>query len=492
VRQIVVESLLLALAGGVAGLVAGSGLLRALRALAPSDIPRIAGASVDGTVVAATFIVSAACGLLFSLAPLWQTFGRNLTAGLRNGARSGDAPSHQRLRKALIVAEVALSMALLTTAGLLAETTRALGHVDRGFADADAFRVDRIELPMKTPPGRSADFYAQMEARLAATPGITAAGATLAVPLDPRGRFYVDDTPFTIDGHPPANDRDRPEARIQVVSGGFFQSLQIPVISGRNFNEHDGPGAPAVAIVNAALAARYFPNGNAVGQWITHELSIVPDQASHRQIIGVVGNVRQFNLDDAYEPQLFVPHAQMPWPAMALVVRSTLPADRVTAAVQSAVWTIDPKLPVPAAVPVADALGEALGQPRLRSVLLAAFAATALVLAAVGLYGVVTFGVEQRRRELAIRMMLGATARGTRGMIVRDGLLLAAIGAAGGLAMSYWIGRSLASLLFGVRATDPATIVSTTTLLLLVAAAACFFATRRITRIDPIRTMRLD
>ena len=492
VRQLLVESAVLAVSGGVAGIGAAFAFLRALIAIAPAGIPRLAGASIDGVVVAATFGVATVCGLAVGIVPVWQTSRTRLTAQLKTGGRSSDAPAHQRLRKMLIVAEVALSMLLLATAGLLIQTTRALGHVERGFDDAGVFAIDRIELPMRTPPASTASFYSRVEQAVRSSPGVTSAGLTLAVPLDPKGHFFIDDTPFAIDDRAPNGDAVRTEARIQVVSGGFFSALRIPLIAGRLFDDHDGPGAPAVVMINQALAQRYFPKGDAVGQWITHELSIVPDQALHRQIVGIVGDVRQFNLDEAFEPELFVPHAQMPWPAMALVVQSPLGADQTAAAVRSAVWSLDPKLPVPQAVPVADVLSEALGQPRLRATLLTVFASAALALAAMGLYGVITFGVEQRRRELAIRLMLGATAGRTRGLVMVDGLRLAAAGAILGLGGSIWLGRSLSSLLFGVGASDTVTIVWMAMLLFLVTAAACFMATRRITRIDPIRAMTSD
>lgn len=489
VQQLVIESLVLACAGGLAGLAAAAGFLKLVVALAPPGIPRLAGARLDVTVVVTTFAMSAGCGLLFSLAPIWQSSRRDLASALKSGARSGDAPSHQRLRRILIVAEVALSMTLLTTAGLLAQTTRALSSVALGFDDAGVFRVDRIELPQGTAAGSVANFYERLQASLRAAPGITAAGATLAVPLDPQGRFYIDETPFTIDGHAPVANAARPEARIQVVTGGFFKSLGIRLISGRNFEERDGPSAPPVAIINEALASREFPQGDAVGRWLTHDLTIVEGQPVHRQIVGVAANVRQFNLDDPFEPQIFVPHAQMPWPAMALVIRSAMTPDRVTAAVRSAVWAIDPKRPVPPAVPVADTLSGALGQPRLRALLIAGLAATALVLAAIGLYGIVTFDVEQQRRELAIRLMLGATSGRTRALVMRDALVLVATGAIAGLSATYWVGQSLASLLFGVRSGDPGTIAIVTGVLLLVTASACYLGTRQISRIDPIRTM---
>jgi putative ABC transport system permease protein len=244
-----------------------------------------------------------------------------------------------------------------------------------------------------------------------------------------------------------------------------------------------------VAIVNRAFAQRYFPDGDAIGRTITHQLSIVPGQAARRVIVGIAGDVRQFRLDEPFEPHLFVPHAQMPWPAMALVIRTSLRASDAATVVRAAVASLDPTLPVPIPIELTQALDEALGQPRLRAWLLAVFACAALMLAAIGLYGTVAFAVQQRRGELAIRLVLGATARQTRALVLREGLAVSLAGTAAGALAAIPLTRLVSTLLFGVSAFDIPTVVSVGAVLLAVSAAAAYLPARSIDRLDPVRVV---
>jgi len=308
------------------------------------------------------------------------------------------------------------------------------------------------------------------------------------VPLDPKGRFFIDETALDIDGRPAASRADRPSARMQVVTAGYFSALGVPLVAGRRFDDRDAPDAPAVAVVNRAFADRYFPDG-AVGHVVTHELSIVPGQATRRQIVGVVGNVRQFRLDEPFEPQLFVPHAQMPWPAMAMVVRTSLPPDQLAATVRGAVRQLNPRAIVPAAAEMNQMLDDSLGQPRLRAWLLGVFACAALLLASIGLYGTIAFRIQQRRSELAIRLVLGATTARTRGLMMRDGLGLAAVGTVAGALVAFALTRLLSTMLFGVNAFDAATVGAVAALLLGVSAIASYLPARRVVRIDPLSAL---
>jgi putative ABC transport system permease protein len=485
VQQMLVDSLLLGLAGGVAGLLVARAFLGVMLRVAPPAIPRIETARIDPSVVLFTFAVAIVSSLLFGMAPAIHASRRALVDALKSGARATATSGQQRLRRGLVVAEIALSMLLLVTAGLLAQTLVRLGRVELGFRPASVLTLDRLEMPRGATPALSAAFFDELVGDLSRARGIDAAGLTIGVPLDPRGRFFVDESPFDVEGREPSAPADRPVARLQVVTGGFFAALGVPMLAGRSF-DRDAQDSPPVAIVNRALAERYFPRGDAIGHVITHDLSIVPGQPTRRRIVGVVDNVRQFHLDEPFEPELFVPHAQMPWPAMALVMRTPLGADAVAATVRDAVRRLNPGVIVPAPAEMARAQDEALGQPRLRAWLLAVFAATALLLASIGLYGTIAFAIHQRRSELAIRLVLGATPGQTRGLVMHDGLVLAAGGTALGAVAAFVLTRLLSTLLFGVGAFDAATVGVVAGLLFGVSALASYLPARRVHRLDAL------
>jgi putative ABC transport system permease protein len=487
-QQQLVDSMLVGLLGGALGLAVAWSFLAVMLRVAPSGIPRLDTVRIDGAVVLFTALIAVASGALLGVMPALQASRRALIDALKSGARSTATPGQQRLRRAVVVAEVALSMLLLVTAGLLTQTLVRLGRVELGFQSASVVAFDRLEMPRGTTPVLSAAFFDELLRALRETRGIAAAGLTIGVPLDTRARFFIDESPIEIDGRA-ATSVDRPTARLQVVTSGYFNALGVPLVAGRGFADRDASDAPPVALVNRAFADRYFPRGDAVGHVITHELSIVPGQATRRQIVGIVGNVRQFRRDDPFEPQVFVPHAQMPWPAMALVVRSPLGADRVTPIVRQAVSRLNPRVLVPVPAELRQTFDDALGQPRLRAWLVNVFAITALLLASIGLYGTIAFAIVQRKSELAIRLVLGATARQARGLVMRDGLTIAAVGTALG-AMTAWAATRLVSgLLFGIGAFDLATVAAVASLLVGVSALASYLPARRVDRIDAVRAM---
>ena len=489
-QQLLVDSVLVGLLGGASGLAVAWSFLVMLR-FAPPGIPRLDTVRIDGAVVLFTVMMAVASGVLLGVMPALEASRRSLSDALKSGARSTATAGQQRFRRAVVVAEIALSMLLLVTAGLLTQTLVRLGRVDLGFQSAGVLAFDRLEMPRGTTPVLSAAFFDELLRALRETRGVTAAGVTIGVPLDARARFFIDESPIDIDGRIAATPTDRPTARLQVVTSGYFSALGVPLVAGRGFVERDAPGAPAVALVNQAFADRYFPRGDAVGHVITHELSIVPGQPTRRQIIGVAGNVRQFRLDDPFEPQLFVPHAQMPWPAMALVVRSALGADRVAPIIRQTVGRLNPRVLVPVPVELRQTFDDALGQPRLRAWLVNVFAVTALLLASIGLYGTIAFAIEQRKNELAIRLVLGATARQARGLVMRDGLTIAAAGTALGAATAWAVTRLVSGLLFGIGAFDLATVAAVAVLLVGVSALASYLPARIVDRIDAVRAMNV-
>jgi predicted permease len=492
VRQLLVESALLACTGGAAGLALSYVFLPLVVRFAPAGIPRIETARIDAATVLFTVAAASFAGMVFGLAPAAQVGRRELGHALKAGTRSTTAAGRHRFRRLLVAAQVGVSMLLLVTAGLLVQSFLRLGAVDLGFRSAGVFTIERLEVDRRATPAATAAFFDDVLKNIRAVRGVDAAGITLGVPLDARGRFFVDDTAFTIEPFVDVPQAERPNARIHVVSDGYFATLGISVIAGRSFADTDRRDAPAVVIVNKALADRYFPSGDAVGRTLTHELSIVPGQPVRRRIIGVVGDVRQFRLDEPFEPQIFVPHSQMPWPAMALVVRTSLPLDQLSATVRTAVWSRAPRMPVPIPSEMRQTFDAALGAPRLRAWLMSLFAVAAMMLSAMGLYGTVAFAIQQRRSELAIRLALGATPRQTCELLLREGVTLSLAGALSGVLAAVMLTRLLSSLLFGVGALDPATIAGVGVLLIGVSVAACYLPARSAASINPLSAINGD
>jgi putative ABC transport system permease protein len=310
---------------------------------------------------------------------------------------------------------------MLVGAALMIQSVMRLQRVDTGFRGSSVLTVDRIELPRRrSSPEVSAAFFEALDARLLEIPGVESAGVTLGLPLDPRARFFVDDSPFSIVGAPLLPQAQRPAAPIHVVSPEYFTTIGVPLRRGRSFTDRDRAGAPGVVMINEAMARRFWPGESPVGRRITHDLSIVPDQPTTREIVGIVGDVRHFGLEQAAEPQMFVPHAQMPWPSMAVVVRSRLDASRLSAAVRQAVWSIDNTIPVPPVRSMDATIGDAVGQPRFRAWLLGLFAATAVLLATTGLYSTMAYAAQRRTQEIGVRIALGATPRQATAMLVRQ------------------------------------------------------------------------
>jgi putative ABC transport system permease protein len=382
---------------------------------------------------------------------------------------------------------------LLVGAILLIESFARVQRVDAGFRASSVLTVPRIELPVgRASAEASAAFFDGFVARLRQIPGVESAAITLGLPLDPRSRFFVDESTFSIAGNAPLPPAQRPSAAIHVVSPDYFATIGVPVRRGRAFNERDRAASPGVVIINETMAQRYWPNQNPIGRSITHDLSIVQGQATTREVVGVVGDIRHFGLEQATEPQMFVPHAQMPWPSMAVVIRTPLDAAHISAAVRQAVWSVDNTIPVPPLRPMEEAFADAVSQPRFRAWLLGLFAGTAVLLAMTGLYGTMAYAVQFRTREIGLRIALGATPSQATAKLLRSGMTLTALGIAIGLAGSAGVARALSSLLFGVGATDPATFLGVPAALIAVAALACYLPARRARHLDPIRAINSE
>jgi putative ABC transport system permease protein len=493
VRQMLTESLVLAIGGGAVGLVVSAWALDLLLRFAPAGIPRLDRVRMDASAVGITFLIAIASGTIFGLAPAFQVGAQRLQDALLVAGRGLVSSAHQGVRQTLTVAEIALSLMLLVGAMLLIQSFERVQRVDIGFQPSSVLTVERIELPRgRASAEASAAFFDGFLGRLRAVPGVEAAAVTLGLPLDPRARFFVDESTFSIAGETPLPAAQRPVAPIQVVSPDYFATIRVPITRGRPFTERDRAAAPAVVIINEAMARRFWPNQDPIGRRITHDLSIVPGQQTTREIVGVVGDVRHFGLEQASDPQMFVPHAQMPWPSMAVVIRTPLDAAHMSTAVRQAVWSVDNTIPVPPLRPMEQLVTDAVGQPRFRAWLLGLFAVTAIVLAMTGLYGTMAFSAQQRTREIGLRIALGATPKQATALILRSGLTLTAVGTTLGLAGSIAVARPLSSLLFGIGATDPATFVGVTAALVAVAWLACYLPARRAQRMDPIRAINAE
>jgi len=493
VRQMLTESLVLAAAGGGVGLMVSAWTLDLLLRFAPAGIPRLDRVHMDGGVVAFTFLIAIGAGVMFGLAPAFQIRAHRLQDALLASGRGLVSAAHQRGRQALTVAQIALSLMLLVAATLLIQSFARMQRVDVGFRASSVLTVERIELPRSRASAEaSAAFFDGFVTRLREVPGVESAAVTLGLPLDPRARFFVDESTFSIAGDVPVPPAQRPAAPIHVVSPEYFATIGVPLRQGRAFTERDRAASPGVVIINEAMADRYWPNQNPIGRRITHDLVIVPGQSTTREIVGVVGDVRHFGLEQRPEPQMFVPHAQMPWPSMAVVIRTPLDAAHISAAVRQAVWSVDDTIPVPPLRAMDDAFADAVGQPRFRAWLLGLFAAAAILLAMTGLYGTMAFAAQQRTREIGLRIALGATPTQATARLLRSGLTLTVLGTAIGLAGSVGVARALSSLLFGVSAADPATFIGVPAILVAIAWLACYLPARQARQLDPIRAINAE
>ena len=341
--------------------------------------------------------------------------------------------------------EIALSLMLLVGAALLIQSFARMQRVDVGFSGSSVLTVDRIELPRAPRGGGSERRVLRLAvARLRSVPGVESAAVTLGLPLDPRARFFVDESTFSIAGQPPLPAAQRPAAPLHVVSTDYFAAIGVPLTARPLVRRSRRAGAPGVVIINESMARRFWPNENPIGRRITHDLSIVPRQQTAREIVGVVGDVRHFGLERAAEPQMFVPHAQMPWPSMAVVLRTPLDAGTLSAASQtSGVEHGRARFRSRRSRPMDDVFASAVGQPRFRAWLLGLFAAIAILLAMTGLYGTMAYAAQQRTREIGLRIALGATPQQATAPLVRQGLTIAGIGTPLGLAGSVAVARGL-------------------------------------------------
>jgi putative ABC transport system permease protein len=482
VRQLLTESLVLALAGGAAGAALASWITKALVVLGPDDIPRLDQARVDGTALLFALGLSLLCGVLFGLAPALQTSRADLGGVIREGTRGSKGRTGTRARGLLVVVEMALAVVLLAGAGLLIRSFAQLQNVDPGFK-AEHVLTFKTALPEGKYPddARVRAFTSALLERTAALPGVNAAGVTAyGLPLSGDEESFS----FTVAGRPPAPPGKEDSIRTAVVTPGYFRLLGIRVARGREFLPRDRDGAQPVVVINEAAARRFFPGEEPLGRrielgWRSHGLH------HGGEIVGIVAGFKQDALQQEVEPQLFLPYDQGPVETLSVVLRSSGDPEALASAVRPVVRALDPDLPIYELQPLTGLVAASTSQPRFYMLLLGGFAAIALALAAVGIYGVIAYAVRQRTQEIGIRMALGASRDRVLGMVVGQGMLLALAGAAAGLLGASLTTRGLRGLLFEVSASDPATYAGVALVLMAVAAVAAYLPARRAARTEP-------
>jgi putative ABC transport system permease protein len=487
VRQLLTESVLLAVVGGGLALLLAVWGIDLLLAFSPASIPRKHEIRVDGAALVFTFTVALITGVLFGLAPAFQVSRFNLNETLKEGAR-GSTGSRNRVRSLLVVAEVALSLILLIGAGLLIRSFARLTATDAGFNPQNVAAINlSVSSSRYSEVDKQGRFFKQVIENVRAIPGVTSAGAVSELPL--AGGEEIDG--FLVEGAPtPKAINDTPLADFRFVDEDYFKTLAIPLVAGRAFTEHDNETAARVAIISEGLARRYFGDQDAVGKRI--KAGDLDEKAPWTTIVGVVKDVKHSGLDADARPQLYVPYQQKLWGRLVIVARSTTDAATLFPALREAVWKVDKDQPITSLRMMSDYLNDSVSQQRFNVVLLAAFALLALILASVGIYGVMSYSVTQRTHELGIRMALGARRGDVFRLVVMEGMRLALGGVALGLAGAFAATRLMASLLYGTSATDPLTFVIISLILTGVALAACFVPARRATRVDPMIALRYE
>lgn len=491
VRQLVTESLILAVLGGVAGLVVARFGLASLLSLAPADIPRLDGVGLDGTVLAFTAGATLLSGLLFGLAPAFRALRTDLRAALHSGGRGGSVGKERlRLRGILVVGQTALAVMLLIGGGLLLRSFGNLTQIDPGFS-ADAVLSASLSIPTSgyPEPGDVTRFYADLLSRVEAIPGVASAGLVRTPPL--TGSLPPNDIEF--EGRPSNPDDPPMNSDIQVVSDGYFETMGIPLLVGRAFDGTDDEASEVVAVVDEPFARRFFGEPSAALGAMVRQYG-APEYA---RVVGVVGSVRQEQLATEPRAHLYLLHAQTPrtWfpiRGMSVLARTELEPETLVGAVRSEVRALDPDLPLFGETTVGETVRASMAAERFNLFLQLVFAGVALSLAAIGIYGVLSYQVQQRTREIGIRLALGAERGGIVGLVVRQGMGLVVLAVVIGLSGALLTGSVLSSLLYDVSSRDPLTYAAVTCVLVGVAAFACWLPARRASAVDPQSALRSE
>ena len=490
-RQLLTESLLVSLAGGAVGLLLAYAGVRALVALDVGNLPRSDEIGIDATVTLFTLLVSLLAGVLFGLAPAIHTATPNLHGALKEGGRgtTADRGSHA-LRRSLVVTEVALALTLLTGAGLLLKSFARLQQVDPGFDPSNVLTFN-LALPQTRYPSDTAQaaFFEQVLPAIARIPGVTGAGATTVMPFG--GNWATGS--FEIEGYQPPEDQPGPWGDIRIVSPSFFETLRIPLLRGRYLTDQDREGTRPVAVIDQEFVRRYWPGEEPLGKRFTFG---PPDGVSDTtrnewiEVVGVVGHTAHEGLDADARLQLYLPYRQVAQPFMAIAVRTQGSPERYVNLVRAAVRSVDPDQPISDVNGMEELLSRSVGQRRLSMMLLSLFSGIALVLASVGIYGVMSYSVTQRARELGVRIALGADRSDVLRLVLRQGMGLALVGIGIGLGAALGLTRLIESQLYGVAATDPLTFALVAGVLAATALLANLLPAVRAMRMDPAVVLR--
>ena len=491
-RQLLTESIILAFAGAALGLLLAQLLIHPLLSLAPSNLPSVGKIGIDSGVLGFTLLVALATGVLFGLAPALQTIKLDIRPALGDASRGSTAGAgRHRIRNILVVTEVALALVLLISAGLLIRSFARLQDVQTGFEPSHLLVAD-VPLSSKAyaQPAQRMEFFDQLLQRARALPGVTSAGSALILPVTGSGSSIH----FNIEGRPPKSPHDYILIGYRPVSPEYLQTLRVPLLAGRMLRETDTERAPYVAVVNASMAREYFPGQSPLGKRI--QLGAIPNnEVPWMEIVGVVGDMKQSLATEA-SSEMYIPYRQadsmLPIFAMSVVLRTAGDPHSQASALRSAVHDLNPNQPLVNFRTMQDNIATSVSDPRFRTILLGIFAASALLLSVIGLYGLMAYSVNQRTSEIGIRLALGAQHADVTKMILRDGLKLVLIGVALGVGGALALTRLLARFLYGVVPNDPTTFVAVPLILAVVALVACYIPARRAMKVDPIVALRYE
>jgi len=493
VRQLLTESLILSVAGGALGILLAHWGVKLITAVSPDSIPRFREIGLDARVLLFTMGISLLTGIIFGLAPALQASKPDLNETLKEAGRGSTGRRHI-MRSILVVSEVALTLVLLIGAGLMIRSFYHLQQVDPGFS-ADNLLTFNVSLPQKKypEPQQRINFYQQLLQNLSAMPGVQSVGMATGLPLGNNGW----QSGFWIEGRPDPPQGERPLTEVAFVGPGYFNAMRIPVMRGRDFNDQDVMSdppdpkhpefrRPTVTVIDEEFARRYWPDGDPIGQQITFWGGKVT-------VVGIVRRVKMEGLNtDSNRVQSYYPYHQSPSGSMSVVVRTFGDPTPLSNGVRQQVLAIDPDQPIYSVQTMGQIWTDSIAPDRLFLMLLGTFATVALILAAVGIYGVMAYSVTQRTHEIGIRMALGAARSNVLGMVIRQGMTLAVAGLGLGLLGAWLVTRTMSSLLFGVSATDPLTFVVISLALAAVALGACFVPARRATKVDPMIALRYE
>jgi len=489
VRQLLIESVLLSVVGGAIGLLLAVWWSDLLIALGKQNIPRAVQVGLDWRVLLYTLMVSIGTGVLFGLAPAFHSSKTGLSESLKEGGRSGSSgATKNRLRASLVVSEVAVAVVLLVGAGLLIKSLWLLHTVKPGL-DPTNILTFNIALPeVKYPSEQQSRFFQDLRTRLQGMPGVQSASSVYPLPLS-GDRFVIS---FEVDGRPVA-PKDQPAADFFVADPGYFKTMGIPLRKGRDFDERDQHKSPQVIIVSETFARLHFPNEDVIGKRIKPGIGTFEDEDTPmREIVGVVGDVKNRTLSTEPQAVYYVPQTQVPFSQMIMVVKTTADPHGLVKSATQEVGAMDGDLPVFGVKTMDEYISQSVSTPRFNTTLLSIFAAVALVLTVVGLYGVMSYAVAQRTNEIGIRLALGAQTKDVLSLIIKQGLQLILLGLAIGLLVAVALMKIISGLLFGVTTKDPFTFVAVAVVLTFIALLACYVPARRATRVDPLEALRYE